>query len=190
VAKAAAMIKHPDRHEAGFTLIEVIISLALFALISMAGLAMVDSIVRVEERTAGRLDRLGQIQRTMFVLSRDLEQMAAGSLEQGGSGIAFRRQAASVYEPPRQIGYALQGDSLFRAAGANQLLLDGVAGVTWSFFFPNRGWQSGLPPRDIPNPEQPSAVAVEISLDGTGSPSGTLRRVIELPTLPAREPAQ
>jgi general secretion pathway protein J len=150
---------------------------------------MIDAVVRVEERTAGRLDRLGQLQRTMFVLSRDLEQMTAGSLEQVEGGVRFQRQASSIYEPPRTIGYALRGDSLFRAAGSDQLLVDRVSGVSWSFFFPGRGWQPALPPSDPARVEHPAAVAVDILFEGTSSPSGALRRVVELPTPPA-PPAQ
>lgn len=157
------------------------ISLALFALISMAGMALVEAVVRVEERTAGRLDRLGQLQRTMFLVSRDLEQMSAGSLEQVEGGVRFERQAANVYEAPRPIAYAAEGDSLFRRAGADQLLLDRVAEVRWSFFFTGRGWQSVLPPDNPQAPEEPAAIAVEIRLGDGSSPSGSLRRVVELP---------
>jgi general secretion pathway protein J len=174
----------PDGKESGFTLIEVMISLALFALVSMAGIALVDAIVGVEERTAGRLERLGKFQRTMFLLSRDLEQISVGSLEQIEGGIRFQRQGASVYDPPRTLGYALRGDSLVRLAGADQLLIDRVAGVEWSFFFPGRGWQAALQ-TDPNRPEQPSALAVDILLDETANPSGSLRRVVELPTPPA-----
>jgi general secretion pathway protein J len=174
----------PDSRESGFTLIEVMISLALFALISMAGIAVVDAVVGVEERTAGRLERLGKFQRTMFLLSRDLEQISAGSLEQIEGGIRFQRQGASVYDPPRTLGFALRGDGLFRLAAAEQLLIDKVAGVEWSFFFPGRGWQKALP-TDPNAPEYPSALAVEILLDETANPSGSLRRVVELPTPPA-----
>ena len=172
--------------EAGFTLIEVMISLALFALISMAGIALIDAVVRVEERTAGRLDRLGQFQRTMFVLSRDLEQMSLGSLEQVEGGVRFQRQGATVYEPPRPIGYSLRGDSLYRTAGAEQLLISGVDGIDWSFFFPGRGWQDALPTLEQEEAEQPAAIAVQILLKSVANPSGTLRRVVELPTPPAK----
>jgi general secretion pathway protein J len=174
--------------ESGFTLIEVMISLALFALISMAGIALVDSIIRVEERTAGRLDRLAQFQRTMLVLSRDLEQISAGSLEQVEGGVRFERQAPSLQAPSRTIGYTFRDGSLVRLTGTDQLLLEGVAGVAWSFFMPGRGWQKMLPPKTPLATEQPSAVAVDIALDEMARPSGTLRRVVELPLAPAPDP--
>jgi general secretion pathway protein J len=172
--------------ETGFTLIEVVISLALFALISIAGLALVDSIVRVDERTAGRLERLGQLHRAMFVLSRDFEQSSVGSLEKFADGVRFERQSGGLDEAGSAISYALRGGSLFRvvgegAAGTSQLLLSGVTSARWSFFLVGRGWQNDIPLDEKSQPLRPAAVAVEIMLDGTAAPSGSLRRVVELP---------
>ena len=179
--------------EAGFTLIEVVIALALFALISLAGLALVESVIRVEERTSGRLERLGQLQRAMFVLTRDLEQVAAGTLQEVNGGVRFQRNAASVYQPGSTVGYTLSAEGLFRTSAAEtpaataQLVLGNVASVSWSFFFRGRGWLENIPLNAAGAPEQPAAVAVDILLDESGAPSGSLRRVVELPApLPER----
>lgn len=189
--------------EGGFTLIEVMISLALFALISLAGIALIDAIVRVEERTSGRLERLGQLQRAMFLLTRDLEQATSGSLEEVDGGIRFERQPASLYEEGQPILYALRGNSLVRVVGegTEQLLIDRVSSSDWSFFFPEQGWLATLPveppaaqPTQAPPlpqapPERPEAVAVDILLDEAAPPSGVLRRVVELPAAPPAPPA-
>lgn len=174
--------------EAGFTLIEVIISLALFALISMAGMALIDSVIRVEERTAGRLERIGQLQRAIYLMTRDLEQITSGTLKEVDGGISFDRQAASVFESGRATSYLLRGDSLVRAgidpAASGQVLIGGVASADWSFFFPGQGWRRDLPAGEAGQPAQPAAVAVEILLDEGGAASGTVRRVVELPAAP------
>ena len=172
--------------EAGFTLIEVVISLALFALVSMAGLALVDSVIRVEQGTAGRVERLGALQRTMFVIVRDLEQSSAGTLRETKGGVSFERSASTLYEAGRPIGYALRGDSLYRIIGGSgaqtaQLLIGGVAGASWSFYFDGMGWQSDMPTDAQNVPLRPAAVAVDILLDDSAAPSGALRRVVELP---------
>ena len=179
--------------ETGFTLIEVVISLALFALISIAGLALVDAIVRVDERTAGRLERLGQLHRAMYVLSRDLEQSSVGSLEEIADGVRFERQPGGLDEAGRAISYTLRGGSLFRvvgegAAGTSQLLLSGVTSARWSFFLAGRGWENDIPSDEQSQPLRPAAIAVEIMLNGAAAPSGSLRRVVELPlpTLPGQ----
>ena len=173
-------------HECGFTLIEVIVSLALFALISLAGLALVDSIVRVEERTAGRLERLGQLNRAMYVLSRDLEQSSVGSLEEIADGVRFERQPGGLDEAGSVVSYSLRSGSLFRAigngdGGTSQLLVSGVSSARWSFFLVGRGWENDIPADQQSQPLRPAAVAVEIMLDPAAAPSGSLRRVVELP---------
>jgi len=70
----------PAAGEAGFTLIELIISLALFALIAMAGLSLVEALLNIQQRTSGRLDRLAELQRAMYVLDNDLTQASAGPI--------------------------------------------------------------------------------------------------------------
>lgn len=191
------MTRSVSSREAGFTLIEVMISLALFALISMAGIALVDSIIRVEERSSGRIERLGQLQRAMFLLARDLEQLSSGSLRQIEGGISFDRHGASLFEGDIRVAYAIRDGSLFRIVGAegasmmDQLLLPGVQSVNWSFFLPEAGWQNVLPVTQGQElPDQPNAVAVDIALDPASSPSGSLRRVVELPTPPPPPPQQ
>lgn len=183
--------------EAGFTLVEVVISLALFALVSMAGLALVDSVIRVEQRTAGRVERLGALQRTMFVIVRDLEQSSAGTLSETPDGVRFERSASTLYEAGRPIGYALRGDSLYRIVGAPgaetaQLLIGGLGAARWSFYFAGLGWQADIPADAQNVPLRPAAVAVDILLDESAPPSGALRRVVELPAptqIPLEQPA-
>lgn len=180
--------------QAGFTLIELVVALALFALVSLAGLALVDSMLRVEERTAGRLERLGALQRAMFVITRDLEQISGGTLEEAAGGLRFERHGATIYEPGLSMAYAHRGDALFRVVGAGgpreraQLLMRGVSSARWSFFLPGRGWAPRLPQVEEGVAEQPSAVALDLVLGQERGPSGTLRRVVELPTPPAAPP--
>lgn len=166
-------------------------SLALFALISMAGIALVDSVVRVEEGTSGRLDRLGELQRAMFILTRDFEQLSAGSLRQADGGVQFLRNAPSIYDEPQAIRYALRGNALYRKVGATegpaQLLIAGVGSADWSFFFKGAGWRNDLPVNEAGEAEQPAAVAANILVEGIG-PAGPLRRVVELPTPPPPPP--
>jgi len=79
--------------DAGFTLIEVMVSLALFALIAVAGMTLLDGIIGVQSRTEGRLDRLADMQRAMFVVSSDLDQVTRGEIGGGGQTLQFSRAA-------------------------------------------------------------------------------------------------
>ena len=165
--------------DAGFTLIELMISLGLFALIAVAGLALVDSVIGVQERTEVRLSRLSDLQRTMLVVQGDLEQVAGGDVSGGGPSLSFTRAAPGIGGPPVGVRYTLAGGVLTRSAGAGtQALLGGVAGVRWRFF--GDAWVDRWPLVADQAAAWPRAVEVELTLAGTG-PQGPLRRVVVLP---------
>lgn len=169
--------------EEGFTLLELIISLGLFALIAVAGLTLLNSVMTTQERTEGRLDRTAAIQRTMFVLQSDLDQITRGPVGGGGGGIAFTRVAAGMGGPPVPLRYQAAGGALVRAAPQPQPLLTGVGGVRWRFL-DGQNWVDRWPPSAARKDEWPRAVQVEMQLAGERGPQGTLRRVVALPAKP------
>lgn len=172
--------------EVGFTLIEMMVALALFALIGVAGLTLVNSILDIQARTAGRLDRLAALQRAVFILDADLTQLAPGPIVQDARGIAFSRHAGVAGNPDQSVGYRFSAAGLERRIGGRrQRLLSGISGARLSFFQPGAGWRDRWPP----SPEQadtlPAAIAVDVVLaPGGGGVGGTLRRVVELPARP------
>jgi general secretion pathway protein J len=178
------------RSEAGFTLVELLISLVLFALIAMAGLALVEGLLGIQHRTEGRLDRLAEIQRAMFVLDNDLGQISAGPLEGQGDRLSFNRPVAAVGGLPVRVGYALGGGTLARSLegrglpGGAQHLLGGVASLRWSFYAPGVGWADHWPPNPDMDKKWPTAIAADIALAPGAGPTGSLRRVVALPAQP------
>jgi general secretion pathway protein J len=171
-------------HEAGFTLIELMISLALFALIAVAGLALVDSILGVQGRTARRLDEQGAMARAMYVLTSDVDQIARGRIVSNGQELIFTRAAPGLGGAPSEIRWLRQGDLLVRRVGsAVQPALPGVTGLT-ARFWDAGGWRPGWPPNEERGEDWPQAVEMTI---GLGS-RGTLRRVIALPARPDTGP--
>lgn len=169
--------------EGGFTLLELIISLGLFALIAVAGLALLESVMGVQVRTEGRLDRTAALQRAMFVIQSDLDQIARGEVSGGGAGIAFTRVAAGMGGTPVPLRYQAAGGALVRAAPQPQLLLNGVSGVRWRFL-DGQGWVDRWPPSEERKEEWPRAVQVEMQVTGARGPQGSLRRVVALPVRP------
>lgn len=162
--------------QAGFTLIELMISLALFALISLAGIRMVESIAGISERTAGRADRLGELQRALFLVTADLEQAQALPRRDGDRIILLRASGAG----PFPVAYSLRSNTLYRAAGGSeQALIGDVEAARWRFLTRD-GWVDQLSDaEDAPRPR-----AVEVVLQLAARPNrrrGTIRRVIELP---------
>lgn len=173
----------PATGEAGFTLLELIISLALFALISVAGLGLLDSVLNVQGRTEARLSRLADLQRAMFVVQSDLDQITRGEMSGGGNGIAFTRIAGGMGGPPMPVRYGAAQGALVRSAPQPQLLLQGVAEAKWRFRDGN-AWVDRWPVNEERKGEWPRAVSVEMQVGGVPGPEGTLRRVVVLPAQP------
>lgn len=176
----------PAPDEAGFTLLELIVSLGLFALIAVAGLGLVESVMGVQGRTETRLTRLADLQRAMFVIQSDLDQVTRGEISGDGGRVSFTRVAAGLGGPPVPVNYGEADGVLARSAPMPQALLQGVAGVRWRFR-DGTTWIDRWPPDDTRRAEWPRAVAVEMTLTGSDGPQGTLRRVVVLPDRPKDE---
>ena len=59
----------------GFTLLEVLVAMAIFAVVGSISAALVSQVLVNDERMGERSQRLGEVQRAMSVLKRDLMQI-------------------------------------------------------------------------------------------------------------------
>ena len=177
---------------AGFTLIEVMVALGLFGLIALAGFTLLDGVIGTRDRLDGRLARLAELQRAMYLITLDFEAVDGGPLELSGNALAFRRISPTSPGGSTPVRYLLVNGGLHRQIGASaqQRLIDDVSVVEWNFHFAGRGWASqpnapvlaGV----LQTPEvRADAVALTVDLSGSdGGLGGRLRRVVELPALP------
>lgn len=172
----------PRDGQAGVTLIEMLVAIAICALIGLAGFAMLDTILRVNDRAEGDLDRLADLDRSFLVLGRDL--VAADA-----SGLSLQDGALRIGTPDGgTLRYDLEGTSLRRHLGdssAGQLLVRGVAAAEWRVLDAAGGWadewQEGPPGAPPPR-------AVELHLDLGGARGGGVRRLFRLtPGPPPRQ---
>jgi general secretion pathway protein J len=69
----------------GFTLIEMLIALMIFGMITAAGVALLSLTVRTQETSARLLDSLGSVRRTGALMTADLAQ-AAPRIRRDGEG--------------------------------------------------------------------------------------------------------
>lgn len=173
------------RGDAGFTLVEVLVALVLFAMIGAAGFAVLDQVLRVQRQTEGRLDRLAAIQRAMHLVTTDFMQAAGGSLSFADGAVALRRPSArGALAVSYDLGDAALRRTLsgsFGQAPAQQAILTGVSALDWRFYSPATGWVADWPPGATPPvPVNPAAVALQVTLAGPGL-AGELRRVAILP---------
>ncbi len=156
----------------------------------MAGVALVDSLMNVQAGTKGRLDRLADVQRAMFVLDNDIGQISTGPLEGTGDAISFSRPDATLGGVPVKVRYALAAGVIARTtegplAQGSQRVLGNVAALRWRYLAPGQGWIDHWPPSPDRAKAWPLAVEADILLaPGTRGVSGALRRVVALPTQP------
>ncbi|MDQ2878504.1 MAG: type II secretion system minor pseudopilin GspJ [Pseudomonadota bacterium] len=95
------MIERPTFREQGFTLVEVMISLLIFALLAAAGVAILSFSVRAQAATGKKLDDIGAVERLDSVLSADLAQaVIRPARNQAGDTLpAFFGATGSTTEP-------------------------------------------------------------------------------------------
>jgi len=165
--------------DSGITLIEVMVSLALFSLIGMAGFSIADAVLSAQRHTDGRLERLGQIQRAMHLMILDFEQVAGVGMKHENGELRFRRLTPGG---PVDMSYRAGDGALRRSVDrrAEQTVLTGVEALTWRFLHVRNGWVDTWPLTTREPPALPEAIAAEMTLAGDGL-SGTLRRVVRLP---------
>jgi general secretion pathway protein J len=161
-------------------------AVAVFAVVGLAGFAVLDGVLRARERSEGRLERLADMQRTMYLIASDLEQTASDPLLSDGDVLTFRRYAASAPGGELTVRYDVDRGVLRRTLGesAPQRLLADVAEVRWTVLSRAGAWSAPPRPTDTAG-EPPRAIAVDLVLSPDAEPpTGELRRVVELPASP------
>lgn len=72
------------RKSKGFTLLEVIIAIAIFSMISLTSFNIFDTVLRSDEVSKERTARLNELQRAFVIIERDLMQIAQRSVRIDG----------------------------------------------------------------------------------------------------------
>ncbi|MCJ8297195.1 MAG: type II secretion system minor pseudopilin GspJ [Colwellia sp.] len=81
VNKARTIDKSGQR---GFTLLEVLIAIAIFSVVSLASFTIFDTVLRGDENSKIRSDRQNELQRAFLLMERDFTQIAKRSMRVNG----------------------------------------------------------------------------------------------------------
>ncbi|TWX73054.1 type II secretion system protein GspJ [Colwellia sp. C1TZA3] len=68
----------------GFTLLEVLIAIAIFSVISMASFSIFETVINSDTATKARTDRINELQRGFLIIERDMLQIARRSVRLNG----------------------------------------------------------------------------------------------------------
>lgn len=71
-------------NERGFTLLEVLIAIAIFSVISMASFSIFQTVLNSDTVTKERTDRINELQRGFLIIERDMIQIARRSMRLNG----------------------------------------------------------------------------------------------------------
>lgn len=171
---------------AGVTLVEMLVALALLALIGIAGFAVLDQVLRVRERTGDRLDRLAERQRAMFLVTLDLATALPASLS--SDPVDGRVSFLRLGDDTVRVDYLLDGKTLWRSvsdprgtAVARHPLLSAVSMAEWRFLDADGVWVDRWPAPGAPSrlgaAPNPGGAELRVRLES----GDTLRRMAVLP---------
>lgn len=189
----------PQHPEAGFTLIEMLISLIIFGMITAAGVTLLTLTVRTQESADRIIENLGAVRRTSALLNADLAQ-AAPRVHRNGDGqpvaaflggdggetvlMAFVRRGrddeGAFRSSLQRVEYRLRGGRLERwgydavdgtGHALSMPLIDGVRRVQLRYRDRDGSWRDRWDPTDAAR----LPVAVELVTDSEGQ--GQLRQL-------------
>ncbi len=183
----------PQR-QAGFTLLEIIIAVGIFAVISALAYGGLNTILRSTQKTQEAADALQALQLGMSIIQQDLSQITNRPVrneygEREGSVVSpsnfgrlisfTRRGWKNPAERPRstlqRVAYLLEENKLIReywpqldpAPGTETIkttLLDGITEVRFRFLDEQKKWHNEWPPLDVTKKILTPPRAVEITL--------------------------
>jgi len=163
------------RGTAGFTLLELLVALSIFALVSVMAYGGMGQVLEQRARTEAQAERLKYLQLAFNVMSRDLEQMVERGIRNefgdpvgplvGGSGFQGVEFTRAGYPNParlprselQRVAYVTDQDRVLRrtwrvldraqdSQPGEQVLMEGVDRFSLRFLDAGNEWHDNWPP--------------------------------------------
>ncbi|WP_276967774.1 type II secretion system minor pseudopilin GspJ [Metallibacterium scheffleri] len=191
--------RHPPRRARGFTLIEMMVAVAIFAVLAVLAYAGLDAVLRQRSELDQHYQHLHVLQRAYEVMQRDFSQAAPRGVrdELGGPLPALRGDPSgrvvaltrAGYPNPAEVRrsqllrvrYELHDRQLLRLqfpvldrapVGLPKpvVLLRGVRHLRLRYLDASGNWQTSWPPAGVTATTLPRAVAVTLRVDHLAGP--------------------
>ncbi|MFN3592156.1 MAG: type II secretion system protein GspJ [Thermaurantiacus sp.] len=152
--------------ERGFTLVEMLVALAIFGIVSVVGVALASSALGATARSEVAIARIDSVERTRQALAADLGQavprislsaegrpLPAFTLTEEGF-VLVRRGAHGLVPPVQKIAWGFDGQRLLRQTwprvdgatpGPATVMMDGLGAVSLRVR-DDEGWQASWTP--------------------------------------------
>lgn len=83
------MIHHLKHTSRGFTLIEILVAMAIFTIIGLASTGVLNSVINSDQLSSERFAKLEELQRAMLTIERDILQIVPRALRVNGEAIGL-----------------------------------------------------------------------------------------------------
>jgi general secretion pathway protein J len=151
----------------GFTLVELLVALALFGLIAALGVVLLGGSVRAQDANRRHLARVDEVGRAANLLALDLGSAASGPgrfmASDGAAGPVLRFERVGPPDGRETVTLRLDQGALVRAGSSTETLLTGVSRVSV------RQRVKGLWSEAEAGSEGPAPDAVELMIDRAGA---------------------
>ncbi len=200
------------RRSSGFTLLELLVALSIFALVSVMAYGGMSRVMEQRARTAAQAERLKYLQLAVNVMARDFEQLVDRGIRNefgdavpalvGGSGFQGVEFTHAGYANParlprselQRVAYVREEDRILRrvwrvldraqdSQPASTVLMEKVDAFRLRFLTADGAWQDNWPPPGQAGDAPPGLPrAVEVSVES--GDLGRLRWLFRLPETP------
>ncbi|WP_263144222.1 type II secretion system minor pseudopilin GspJ [Pseudomonas sp. RIT-PI-AD] len=194
----------------GFTLLELLIAIGIFALLGVATYRMLDSVLRTDTSTREQERQLREVTRALAAFERDLQQAVARPVRDGYgeplpaligeeedsaaiefSRLGWRNPTGGLRSRVQRIRWQRSGEQwerrywtvLDRAQDSSpkiQQALDGVTGLHLRYLDKDGNWQTRWPTEEDDSSERLERLPRAVELVLTHRRYGELRRIVRL----------